>query len=43
LEKAEYGKIAQYRMNAVAAAKRAVAEAGSLAAAAANAGKPPKP
>ena len=41
LEKAEYSKIAQYRMNAMAAAKRAVAEAGSLAAAAASAGKPP--
>jgi predicted dinucleotide-binding enzyme len=41
LEKAEHSKIAQYRMNAMAAAKRAVAEAGSLAAAAASAGKPP--
>jgi predicted dinucleotide-binding enzyme len=41
LEKAEYGKIAEYRMNAAAAAKRAVAEAGSLAAATAGAGKPP--
>jgi predicted dinucleotide-binding enzyme len=40
LANAEYSKIAQYRMNAMSEAKRAVAEAGSLAAAAANAGKP---
>jgi len=39
LQKAEHSKIAEYRMLAMSAAKRAVAEAGSLAAAAASAGK----
>jgi 8-hydroxy-5-deazaflavin:NADPH oxidoreductase len=40
LKAAEYSKIAEYRMRAVDGAKRAVAEAGSLVAAMANAGKP---
>ena len=40
LKKAEYSKIAQYRMAAVSEAERAVAEAGSLAAATTTAGKP---
>jgi 8-hydroxy-5-deazaflavin:NADPH oxidoreductase len=39
LKYAEYTNIAQYRMNAVSEAKRAVEEAGSLAAAVANSGK----
>jgi 8-hydroxy-5-deazaflavin:NADPH oxidoreductase len=42
LAKAEHSKIAEYRMMAMSAAKRAVAEAGSLAAATASAGKPGK-
>jgi 8-hydroxy-5-deazaflavin:NADPH oxidoreductase len=40
LEEAERKKIVEYRMKAIAQAKRAVAEAGSLAAAASGAGKP---
>jgi 8-hydroxy-5-deazaflavin:NADPH oxidoreductase len=40
LKNAEYTKIAQYRMKAMSAAKRAVEEAGSLAAAVASRGKP---
>jgi predicted dinucleotide-binding enzyme len=40
LDKAEHNKIVQYRMNAVSQAKRAVAEAGSLAAAASGVGRP---
>jgi len=39
LKEAAYSKIAEYRMNAMAAAKRMVEEAGSLAEAVANAGK----
>jgi hypothetical protein len=39
LKKAEYNKIAEYRKNAIDDAKRRVAEAGSVDAAAANAGK----
>jgi predicted dinucleotide-binding enzyme len=39
LQEAEPEKIDQYRMNAMSAARRAVAEAGSLTAAMANAGK----
>lgn len=39
LKKAEYSKIAEYRMNAMAEAKRMVEEAGSLAEAVANTGK----
>jgi 8-hydroxy-5-deazaflavin:NADPH oxidoreductase len=42
LAKANRAKIAEYRMNAITEAKRAVAEAGSLDAAAANAGRPGK-
>jgi 8-hydroxy-5-deazaflavin:NADPH oxidoreductase len=40
LKYAEFTNIAQYRMNAMSEAKRAVEEAGSLAAAVANSGKP---
>lgn len=43
LAKADHSKIAEYRMTAVEAAKRAVEAAGSLAAATASAGKPGTP